>query len=58
MLRLLALIPALLTLAACGSSGSANPAPAGLSVSGRVTFDRVPVVAGHGLDYAATVAQR
>lgn len=49
------------TLAACGGGGGDDPTPlappgAAVTISGRVTFDRVPVVAGRGLDYAATVA--
>ena len=56
MLRLAAVFSVLGLLAGCGSSGSAAPAPAGLSISGQVTFDRVPVVAGQGLNYAATAA--
>jgi hypothetical protein len=57
MFRLAAVGSFLLLLAGCGGgSSSAAPSPAGVTVSGQVTFDRVPVVAGHGLDYAATVA--
>jgi hypothetical protein len=44
--------------ASCGGGGgggaSAIPPPASVTVSGAVTFDYVPVVAGGGLDYAAT----
>jgi hypothetical protein len=54
MFRLAAVCSVLLLLAGCGSSSGAAPNPVGIAVSGQVTFDRVPVVAGHGLDYAAT----
>jgi hypothetical protein len=50
----LAGVVATLAVAACGSSSSSSPqtAPALVAVSGIVTFDRVPIVPGQGLDYA------
>src|SRR6185503_13776006 len=58
MLRLLACVSLVTLLAACGSGGNADPAaPATVTVSGQVTFDRVPAVAGQGLVYAQTVVQ-
>jgi hypothetical protein len=73
MTRLAAIISLIVMLAGCGGGSSSadpaaspaappTPAPASgaaptLSVSGRVTFDLVPAVAGRGLDYAATVAR-
>lgn len=61
MTRLFALLGLAALLTGCGGgSSSADPAPtppsATVSVSGQVTFDRVPVVPGRGLDYGATVA--
>jgi hypothetical protein len=53
-----------LAAAACGGSGGgdggggpAAPAPLTVTVSGIVSFDFVPVVAGIGLDYAGTAAR-
>lgn len=53
---------ALLALAGCGGGGSSGggtppPAPTDVVVSGRITFDRVPIGsgAGQGLDFAAVV---
>ncbi len=59
MLRWLAAVPLVALLAGCGGSSGADPGPtpAGVTVSGSVTFDRVPVVAGQGLVYSQTVAQ-
>lgn len=62
MARFLVLIFLAATLAACGGGGGDDPTPlappgAAVTISGQVTFDRVPVVAGRGLDYAATVAR-
>ena len=59
MLRWLAAISVVALLAGCGGGSSADPgsAPPGVRVSGRVTFDRVPVAAGQGLVYRQTVAQ-
>jgi hypothetical protein len=58
MTRLLAFGSLVALLAGCGGgSSSADPAPSGLTVSGQVTFDRVPAVAGQGLVYAQTVAR-
>jgi hypothetical protein len=62
MLRALAVIGLLAGLAGCGG-GSSNAAPASapvatpITVSGQVTFDFVPALAGQGLSYAATVAR-
>src|SRR6185503_5118952 len=57
MLRLLVCVSLVTLLAACGSGGNADPAPGTVTVSGKVTFDRVPAVAGQGLVYAQTVVQ-
>jgi hypothetical protein len=65
MTRLLVLSFLAATLAACGGGGGGDPAPAPqapppattVTIAGKVTFDRVPVVAGQGLNYAGTVAQ-
>jgi hypothetical protein len=59
MLRGVAAVSVLALLAACGSSSSADPGtgPPGLTVSGQVTFDKVPVAPGQGLVYSQTVAQ-
>ena len=58
MLRLAVIVSLMGVLAGCGGGSSADPSPAPgvVTVSGQVTFDRVPVVASRGLDYAATVA--
>ena len=60
MIRWLAFASLGALLAGCGSSGDAAPAPppaASVSVSGQITFDRVPAVAGQGLVYSQTVAK-
>jgi hypothetical protein len=59
MLRLVVSVSLVALLAGCGSSGDAEPAPAPgtVSLTGQVTFDRVPAVAGQGLVYAQTVVQ-
>jgi hypothetical protein len=58
MLRVLVCVSLVTLLAACSSGGNADPAaPATVTVSGQVTFDRVPAVAGQGLVYAQTVVQ-
>jgi len=58
MVRLLAVISLLMLLAGCGGGeSSAAPAPSGIGIGGRVTFDRVPVVAGEGLAYDETTPQ-
>lgn len=60
MARLLVLAFVVAALAGCGSADSSAdppPGPGSISVSGQVTFDLVPAVAGQGLDYAATVAR-
>lgn len=57
MVRLLVCASLLTLLAGCGGGSSAAPAPVSIGISGQVTFDRVPVVAGQGLSYAATLAQ-
>jgi hypothetical protein len=61
MARLILLGVTALALAACDGSGDdadpGSPAPATVTLSGEVTFDLVPAVAGRGLDYAATVAR-
>jgi hypothetical protein len=51
----LSLAAAALSLALSGCGGGAA-APHAVTVQGTVTFDRVPAVAGRGLDYAQTVA--
>jgi hypothetical protein len=58
MLRWLAAVSVLALLAGCGSS-SADPGTGGpgVTVSGQVTFDKVPVALGQGLVYAQTAAQ-
>jgi hypothetical protein len=60
MVRLLALVCLVAGLAGCGG-GSTSAAPAAVAgpvaVSGQVTFDFVPAVAGQGLSYAATAAR-
>jgi hypothetical protein len=58
MRRLVALWSLVAALAGCGGGGDAAPAPlpGALTVSGQVTFDQVPAVAGQGLVYAQTVA--
>jgi hypothetical protein len=60
MARLLVLVLLVAALAGCGG-GSTEAAPASVtgpvSVSGQVTFDLVPAVAGQGLSYTATVAR-
>jgi hypothetical protein len=58
MIRSLACVSLVVLLAGCGSSGSdPAPAPGTVLVSGRVTFDRVPAVAGQGLVYTQTAAR-
>ena len=58
MVRLLVCVSLLTLLAGCGGGeSSAAPAPPGIGISGQVTFDRVPVVAGQGLAYQQTSAQ-
>jgi hypothetical protein len=61
MLRLSICVSLLALLAGCGGgSSSAAPAPppgTTVTVSGQVTFDRVPAVVGQGLVYAQTVVQ-
>lgn len=63
--RLLVIIALALLLAGCGGS-SAEPAPAPtpeppaastVQLTGQVTFDFVPAVAGRGLDYSVTAAR-
>jgi hypothetical protein len=45
-------------LAGCGEVAAPDvPEPASIVLSGRVTFDSVPPVAGRGLDYAATTVR-
>ena len=59
MLRLTILLLFVAALAGCGGSGSdaaPAPVPGAVTVSGQVTFDKVPAVAGQGLVYAQTVA--
>jgi hypothetical protein len=56
MLRLSVCVSLIALLAGCGG-GSSSPAPGTVVVSGQVTFDKVPAVAGQGLAYAQTVAQ-
>ena len=59
MVRLVVTISLLGMLAGCGGGSDAapSPAPTAVTVSGRVTFDFVPAVAGQGLNYAATVTR-
>src|SRR6188768_1073800 len=60
MLRLCVTVSLMALLAGCGGGGGDAPAPppgSTVVVSGQVTFDRVPAVAGQGLVYAQTVAQ-
>jgi len=60
MLRVFVSVSLLALLAGCGGGGGDAPAPpAGptVAVSGQITFDRVPAVAGQGLVYAQTVVQ-
>jgi hypothetical protein len=57
MLRLSVCVSLIALLAGCGGDGSASPAPGTVAVSGQVTFDKVPAVAGQGLVYAQTVVQ-
>ena len=58
MKRTAAVVCLTLCLAACGGGGSggggAAPAPPFVTLTGQVTFDFVPVVAGRGLDYMST----
>jgi hypothetical protein len=58
MFRLAALMLVVASLAACGGGGDAAPAPVpgAVTVSGQVTFDKVPAVAGQGLVYSQTAA--
>jgi hypothetical protein len=54
-LRRLVTIGLLPVLFACGGGGGGNPASVEASISGRITYDRVPHGGpGSGLDYAAT----
>jgi hypothetical protein len=69
--RILVLLLLAASLAGCGGGSSSaappaeppppppppGPAPATVALSGQVTFDFVPAVAGRGLDYAATEAR-
>lgn len=51
---------ALVGLSGCGDgggSGSSAPPPVTVTLSGAVTFDFVPAVAGRGLDYSATAVR-
>jgi hypothetical protein len=59
MLRSFVSLSLVALLAACSSGGSddAGAVPGTVTVSGQVTFDRVPAIAGQGLVYAETVAQ-
>ena len=60
MVRLLVLVSLIGVLAGCGggsTEAAPSPVPAPVTVSGQVTFDWVPAVAGQGLSYAATVAR-
>ena len=58
MLRLFIGVSLLAALSACssGSDDDSSEAP-GVAVSGQITYDRVPAVAGQGLVYAQTVVQ-
>jgi hypothetical protein len=59
MRRLLALVLLVASLAGCGGGGSdaaPAPVPGALTVSGQVTFDKVPAVPGRGLVYTQTVS--
>lgn len=57
MFRWLAPLSLVALLAGCGSSSAdPGPAPGTVTVSGRVTFDKVPAVAGQGLVYSQTTA--
>src|ERR1700752_72589 len=55
MLRLSVSVSLIALLAGCGDGSS--PPPGTVVVSGQVTFDKVPAVAGQGLVYAQTVVQ-
>src|SRR6188768_1480506 len=60
MLRLCVTVSLMALLAGCGGGGGDAPAPppgSTVAVSGQITFDRVPAVAGQGLVYAQTVVQ-
>lgn len=59
MLRSFVSLSLVALLAACSSGGNDDPGavPGTVTVSGQVTFDRVPAIAGQGLVYAETVAQ-
>jgi hypothetical protein len=59
MLRSLVSLSLVALLAACSSGGNDDPGAVlgTVTVSGQVTFDRVPAIAGQGLVYAQTVAQ-
>jgi hypothetical protein len=60
MVRWVAVIAVLMGLAGCGggsSSAAPSPVAAPVTVSGEVTFDFVPAVAGQGLSYAAMAAR-
>lgn len=59
MRRLTILLLLAAALAGCGGGGSdaaPAPVPGAVTVSGQVTFDKVPAVAGQGLVYAQTEA--
>jgi hypothetical protein len=59
MRRLLALVVLAASLAGCGGGGSdaaPAPTPGAVTLSGQVTFDKVPAVPGQGLVYTQTVA--
>src|SRR6188768_2004650 len=60
MLRLCVTVSLMALLAGCGGGGGDAPAPppgSTVAVSGQITFDRVPAVAGQGLVYAQTAVQ-
>jgi hypothetical protein len=60
MLRLSVTVSLMALLAGCGGGGGDAPAPppgSTVAVSGQITFDRVPAVAGQGLVYAQTAVQ-